>query len=114
VDFIRKIYASGATPLESILTGCGQRLRPVLITSMTTILGMLPIALGTGEGGKILQPLGLVVTGGLWFSMIFTLFLVPLFEYYYLTKISNDRDLEKNSHHVSKKDSSEVQNELFQ
>jgi outer membrane protein TolC len=48
-----------------------------LITSLTTILGMTPIALGFGEGGRILQPLGISIAGGLWFSTILTLFLVP-------------------------------------
>jgi len=61
-----------------------KRLRPILITSLTTVLGMLPIALGTGEGGRILQPLGIAVSGGLWVSMALTLFLVPALQVTYL------------------------------
>jgi HAE1 family hydrophobic/amphiphilic exporter-1 len=60
------------------------RLRPILITSLTTVLGMLPIALGLGEGGHILQPLGIAVAGGLWVSMGLTLFLVPSLQVSYL------------------------------
>src|SRR5690606_14622691 len=61
-----------------------QRLRPILMTSLTTILGMLPIALGLGEGGKILQPLGITVSGGLWVSTLLTLFIVPALQAGYL------------------------------
>ncbi len=89
VDFIQKLVASGHHPSVAILTATRKRLRPILITSLTTILGMLPIALGLGEGGKILQPLGISVSSGLWVSMGFTLFLVPLLEKYYYAGKSN-------------------------
>lgn len=84
VDFIKGFAKSKLEVKEGIIEACSQRLRPILITSLTTILGMMPIALGTGDGGKILQPLGIVVTGGLWVSMIFTLYFVPLLEFLYL------------------------------
>ena len=84
VDFIKRLYEQGHTPLEAAIMAAKRRLRPILITSLTTILGMLPIALGLGEGGKILQPLGIAVSGGLWFSMLFTLFIVPLLEVIFL------------------------------
>lgn len=84
VDFIKKLVAEGMVPLEAAILAGQKRLRPILITSLTTILGMLPIALGSGEGGKILQPLGIAVSGGLWFSTFLTLFLVPMFEVLYL------------------------------
>lgn len=84
VDFIRKLVAEGMVPLEAAILAGRKRLRPILITSLTTILGMLPIAFGSGEGGKILQPLGIAVSGGLWFSTLLTLFLVPMFEVLYL------------------------------
>lgn len=81
VDFIRTMVARGHAPKEAAIWASVKRLRPILITSLTTILGMLPIALGLGEGGKVLQPLGLAVAGGLWFSMLFTLYIVPALEY---------------------------------
>ncbi|MBI3294780.1 MAG: efflux RND transporter permease subunit, partial [Deltaproteobacteria bacterium] len=77
VDFIKRLVAQGLKPREAALQAARTRLRPILITSLTTVLGMLPIALGTGEGGQILQPLGIAVSGGLWVSTILTLFLVP-------------------------------------
>jgi HAE1 family hydrophobic/amphiphilic exporter-1 len=49
-----------------------------MLTALTTILGMLPIALGFGSGGEILQPLGVAVCGGLWVSTLLTIFAVPL------------------------------------
>jgi multidrug efflux pump subunit AcrB len=49
-----------------------------MITVLTTILGMLPIAFGWGSGAEILQPLGIAVSGGLWISTILTLYTIPL------------------------------------
>jgi HAE1 family hydrophobic/amphiphilic exporter-1 len=77
VDFMNRLSQSGLSPVQAAKEAARQRLRPILITSLTTILGMLPIALGAGEGGKVLQPLGISVAGGLWVSMALTLFLVP-------------------------------------
>ncbi len=79
-DLTLKLVESGIAPYDAAIMAAKRRLRPILITSLTTILGMVPIAIGMGEGGKILRPLGLAVTGGLWFSMVFTLFTVPGFE----------------------------------
>ncbi len=84
VDFIQKLFSSGLPALESTLKASTARLRPILMTSLTTVLGMLPIALGLGEGGKILQPLGIAVCGGLWVSMSLTLFVVPALQFQYL------------------------------
>lgn len=83
-DFIKNIHSQGLNSVEAAIIASRKRLRPILITSLTTILGMLPIALGLGDGGKIIQPLGIVVTSGLWFSMVFTLFVVPSLEERYL------------------------------
>lgn len=77
IDFFKHRIAMGLSPLQAALEAGQKRLRPILITSLTTILGMIPVALGLGEGGKILQPLGIAVSGGLWISMGLTLFLVP-------------------------------------
>jgi len=94
VDFFLGLVREGFTPKEAAILAAKKRLRPILITSLTTILGMLPIALGLGEGGKILQPLGLSVAGGLWFSMLFTLFIVPMLEVLYLkNKKETENDL---------------------
>ncbi len=100
VDFIKKLVAEGMVPIEAAILAGKKRLRPILITSLTTILGMLPIALGSGEGGKILQPLGIAVSGGLWISTLLTLFLVPMFEVQYLDwKRKKDFKLAKPNYH---------------
>jgi|GEM_PF-910756 len=77
VDFMRRLVDSGHDAKSAALQAGTKRLRPILITSLTTLLGMLPIAFGFGEGGKILQPLGIAVCGGLWVSTGMTLFIVP-------------------------------------
>lgn len=86
VDFIQKIFMKGNSALESTLIASSARLKPILMTSLTTVLGMLPIAFGLGEGGKILQPLGIAVCGGLWISMLLTLYFVPALQYHYLKR----------------------------
>ncbi len=77
VDFLQRKVREGVAPRRAALEVARVRLRPILMTSLTTGLGMLPIAMGFGEGGKILQPLGIAVAGGLSFSMVTTLFIVP-------------------------------------
>jgi multidrug efflux pump subunit AcrB len=63
----------------AILKAAPQRLRPILMTTVTTVLGMFPLALGLGEGTAFLQPLGVVVFWGLSISTLLTLFLIPCF-----------------------------------
>lgn len=84
VDFTKKLVAEGLSPTAAATQAARARLRPILITSLTTVLGMLPIACGLGEGGKVLQPLGIAVAGGLWVSMLLTLFAVPALHVAYL------------------------------
>jgi len=86
VDFIKKLHSDGLDPKQATLEASLARVRPILMTSLTTVLGMLPIALGFGEGGKILQPLGIAVCGGLWISMLLTLYIVPTLQYLYLSR----------------------------
>jgi HAE1 family hydrophobic/amphiphilic exporter-1 len=65
--------------LDEAITRAGRsRLRPVIMTTATTILGMLPLALSTGEGSEIWKPMGIAVIGGLTFSTIVTLVIVPV------------------------------------
>ncbi|HGY55751.1 MAG TPA: efflux RND transporter permease subunit [Caldithrix abyssi] len=78
IDFIRQLRRRGLEKEEAIVEGAATRLRPVVITSLTTIFGMLPIAFGFGEGGEALRPLGAVVVGGLATSTFLTLFIVPV------------------------------------
>jgi CzcA family heavy metal efflux pump len=63
----------------AILQAAPQRLRPVLMTTITTVFGMFPLALGIGEGSEFLQPLGVVVFSGLSLATLLTLFIIPCF-----------------------------------
>ena len=66
---------------DSLLRASSLRFRPILITTLTTILGMFPIAVALESGGKVLQPLGIAVCGGLGVSTLLTLFVIPLVLY---------------------------------
>jgi hydrophobic/amphiphilic exporter-1 (mainly G- bacteria), HAE1 family len=78
VDFINLMRDRGMKLNEAILVAGKSRLRPVLMTAFTTILGMLPLALSRGEGSEIWSPMGITVIGGLIFSTIVTMVIVPL------------------------------------
>jgi len=78
VDYINLMRARGLGLKESIVESGQSRLRPVLMTSLTTILAMLPLAMSTGSGSEIWSPMGIAVIGGLIFSTIVTLILVPV------------------------------------
>jgi multidrug efflux pump subunit AcrB len=70
---------TGVDRRTAILEAAPQRLRPVLMTTITTVLGMFPLALGLGQGGEFLQPLGIVVFSGLSLATLLTLFIIPCF-----------------------------------
>jgi HAE1 family hydrophobic/amphiphilic exporter-1 len=84
VDFLKRLVDQGMEPNQAAVVAATKRLRPILMTSLTTGLGMLPVAMGFGEGGRILQPLGIAVVGGLSFSMLTTLMIVPALQVGYL------------------------------
>ncbi|AFY31290.1 efflux RND transporter permease subunit [Calothrix sp. PCC 7507] len=69
----------GCTRQVAILKAAPQRLRPILMTTVTTILGLFPLALGIGEGSEFLQPLGIVVFFGMAIATMLTLFVIPCF-----------------------------------
>ncbi|MCC8034596.1 MAG: efflux RND transporter permease subunit [Rikenellaceae bacterium] len=79
VDYINLLRERGGAVNQSVIAAGKSRLRPVLMTSITTILGMLPMALGAGEGSEIWKPMGIAVIGGLTVSMLLTLVVVPVF-----------------------------------
>ena len=78
VDYINLMRDRGYSLTESIIEAGRSRLRPVLMTSFTTILGMLPLAFSTGDGSEIWSPMGISVIGGLIFSTFITLIIVPV------------------------------------
>lgn len=69
----------GVDRATAIMTAAPQRLRPILMTTVTTVLGLFPLALGIGEGSEFLQPLGIVVFSGLTLATLLTLFIIPCF-----------------------------------
>ena len=77
IDYITLNRERGMSVRRAVIDGGKSRLRPVLMTSLTTILGMVPMAIGHGEGAEMWRPMGIAVIGGLTFSTILTLLFVP-------------------------------------
>jgi multidrug efflux pump subunit AcrB len=78
ISFARQRLEAGIPPLAAALEGGATRIRPVLMTALAMIIGMIPMALGLGEGAEQNAPLGRAVIGGLLFATISTLFFVPV------------------------------------
>uniref|UniRef100_UPI00201C95BC efflux RND transporter permease subunit n=1 Tax=Lysinibacillus fusiformis TaxID=28031 RepID=UPI00201C95BC len=78
VDYMNQLKAKGKSAYEAILLASQDRLRPILMTALTTILGLFPLALGFGEGTEKNQPMGIAFIGGLVTSTLLTLYIVPI------------------------------------
>jgi multidrug efflux pump subunit AcrB len=77
VDFTNLQRERGLSINQAVITAGKSRLRPVLMTSVTTILGMLPLAIGSGEGSEVWRPMGIAIVGGMTFSTLLTLIVIP-------------------------------------
>lgn len=77
ISVINDFIEQGLSVKEAILTAAPLRIRPILMTQATTILGLTPLAINFGEGGDMLQPMAIAVIGGLFFSLFVTLLLLP-------------------------------------
>ena len=77
IDYINLMRERGMGVIEAVVTSARSRLRPILMTTLTTVIGMLPLALGRGEGSEMWRSLGMTVAWGLTFSTIVTLVLIP-------------------------------------
>ncbi len=77
IDYITLNRERGLSIRQAVILGGKSRLRPVVMTTLTTILGMVPMALGTGQGSEMWRPMGVAVIGGLTLSTILTLLFVP-------------------------------------
>jgi len=90
VDFAITAERAGATPLEAIRAACATRFRPITMTTLTALLGALPLALASGPIGALRQPLGIAIVGGLMLSHALTLFTTPVI-YLTLARLSRWR-----------------------
>jgi len=77
VEYIEQGRARGLPDMEAVVEAGAVRLRPILMTTLTTVVGMLPLAIGLDAGGALMQPLAVAVVGGLLSSMLLTLVLIP-------------------------------------
>jgi HAE1 family hydrophobic/amphiphilic exporter-1 len=78
VDLINQLRAQGKERIEAIMEAGAARLRPILMTSLTTALGLLPMAMGFGEGSEVRAPMAITVIGGLLVSTMLTLVVIPV------------------------------------
>lgn len=78
IDFIKMTRERGSERQEAVIESCRTRLRPILMTTMTTVLGMLPLSLGIGEGSEISRGMAITVMFGLTFSTLLTLVVIPI------------------------------------
>ena len=86
VDYTNILRKRGIELFEAVKTAGVRRLRPVLMTTFTTIFGMLPMALSNGEGSEVWKPMGITVIGGLTVSTFVTLLIVPVVYTYFTRK----------------------------
>jgi CzcA family heavy metal efflux pump len=90
LDADERFRAEGASPSDAMLHAAQRRLRPIMMTAIAAICGMLPLAFAIGAGSEMLQPLAIAVIGGLTVSMFLSLVVTPLV-YYWLTRNRHDQ-----------------------
>jgi cobalt-zinc-cadmium resistance protein CzcA len=89
VSFFDQLRKEGLSPEEAVRRGCELRLRPLMMTAMTTLLGLLPLVWATGSGSEIQRPLAAVVLGGMVSAMLLTLVVLPAL--YYLVEMRREK-----------------------
>jgi hydrophobe/amphiphile efflux-1 (HAE1) family protein len=93
VEYIERGRRRGLSTPDAVVEAGGIRLRPILMTTLTTVAGMTPLAIGMGSGANLMQPLAVAVIGGLLVSMLLTLFLIPCL--YVIVQNASDWLIEK-------------------
>lgn len=93
LEFANQRMATGATPREAVIAAAESRFRPILMTSLSTMLGILPIALALGAGSESRVSMGIAVIGGMLFATILTLYVIPaIFSYKHSNKASKNHE----------------------
>jgi multidrug efflux pump subunit AcrB len=82
LDADERMRALGASPQDAILQAGRRRLRPIVMTALATVAGMLPLAFAIGAGSQMLQPLAIAVIGGVLISMVLSLIITPAVHFY--------------------------------
>jgi multidrug efflux pump len=93
VEFANQKQKSGEEKTEAVIDAAALRLRPILMTSLATALGAVPIAFALGAGAESRVPLGIVIIGGILFSLLLTLFVVPAMYSYLSRKKKNEHTM---------------------
>ena len=91
VDYVNQLRARGLAKREALIQAGATRLRPIVMTALTTILAMTTLALGYGSGAEMMQPMAVVTVGGLSYATLLTLFIVPVL-YDLLNREKKDQD----------------------
>ncbi len=107
VEFARELEFEGATPFEAVVKASRLRLRPILMTSMAFIMGVVPLVTSTGAGAEMRHAMGVAVFSGMIGVTLFGLFLTPVF-YTVVRALTGNRPLKQTGHHVAPTDSATV------
>lgn len=94
IDYTNITRARGYELRDAIIYSGRNRLRPVLMTALTTLLGLIPLAISRGEGSETWQPLGISTIGGLFFSTVITLIIVPVLYSVFETRIKQKKEID--------------------
>ena len=92
IEFANQLRKKGLNVKQALIEASTARLRPILMTSLATMLGALPIAMALGAGAKSRMGMGIVIIGGLLLSMVLTLFVIPAIYSYLVKDKKNDKD----------------------
>ena len=92
IDYINQLRKKGIEMEEAIVEGATTRLRPIIISAMTTILALIPLTLASGEGSELFSPIAITMLGGLSAGVILTLFVMPAF-YSFMNCLGKKRSL---------------------
>lgn len=91
IDYVNQLRLSGLDKKSALVLAGKTRIRPILMTALTTILGLLTLAMGIGTGAEMIQPMAIVTIGGLSYATVLTLFIVPI-----MYDILNRKELKQN------------------